>query len=74
MKLQQIRKLKGLSQSQLAKAAGISTQVLQRYEMGYRNIDGAALDRLCDIAIALDCSIYDIIESDELIEKLKKIT
>lgn len=74
MKLQQIRKLKGLSQSQLAKAAGISTQVLQRYEMGYRHIDGAALDRLCNIAIALDCSIYDIIESDELIEKLKKIT
>ncbi len=72
MKLQDIRKSRNLSQSQLADLAGISKQVLQRYEMGYRNIDGADLERLCDLAIALNCKVYDIIESDALIEKLKK--
>ena len=74
MKLQDIRKQRNLSQSQLADLVGISKQVLQRYEMGYRSIDGADLERLCDIAIALNCKIYDIVESDVLIEKLKKTT
>lgn len=72
MKLQEVRKKRNLSQSQLADLAGISKQVLQRYEMGFRSIDGADLERLCDIAIALNCKIYDILESDVLIEKLKK--
>ncbi len=73
MKLQEIRKQKKLSQGQLADIAGIPRQVLQKYEMGYRDIDGASLDRLCDIALALDCKIYDIIESETVIQKLKKV-
>ena len=74
MKLQDIRKKRDLSQRQLADEAGVPLQVLQRYEMGYRNIDGADLERLCDLAIALDCKVYDILESNVLIEKLKKTT
>ena len=74
MKLQQIRKNKNLSQSQLAKSAGISTQVLQRYEMGFRNIDGAKLETLCNLAIALDCKLSDIIEDAGLIEKVQQTT
>lgn len=72
MKLQETRKEKKLSQSQLAESAGVPRQVVQKYETGYRNIDGAALETLCDLAIALECKIYDILESEELIQKLKK--
>lgn len=72
MKLQEIRKEKKLTQSQLAKIANIPLRTIQQWECEQRNIDGASLETLCDIALALDCKIYDIIESEELIQKLKK--
>lgn len=72
MKLQEIRKEKKLSQAQLAESAGVPRQVVQKYETGYRKIDGASLETLCDLAIALDCKIYDILESEDLIQKFKK--
>ena len=73
MKLQQIRTERGLSQLQLSQLTGIPKQSIQRYEIGYRNIDGANLNNLCKFAAALDCKIYDIIEDDELIALLKKV-
>jgi len=73
MKLQELRKNKGLSQSQLSKLSGVPLRTIQQWECGQRDIDGAALERLCDLAIALDCKIYDIIESPKVIEKLLKI-
>ena len=39
--LQKLRKAAGLSQSQLADLAGIKVQVLQQYERGARDINGA---------------------------------
>ena len=41
--LQKLRKAAGLSQSQLADLAGIKVQVLQQYERGARDINGAKL-------------------------------
>ena len=72
MKLQDKRIAAGLSQSQLAKLAGISTGVLQHYEQGSRQIDGAKLETLADLAAALGCKIPDILESSDLIEKVKR--
>lgn len=43
--LQKLRKAAGLSQSQLADLAGIKVQVLQQYERGARDINGAKLPR-----------------------------
>ena len=74
MKLQEMRKNKKLSQSQLSKLSGVPLRTIQQWECGQRDIDGAAIERLCDLAIALNCKIYDILESDVLIEKLKKTT
>ncbi len=44
--LQKLRKAAGLSQSQLADLAGIKVQVLQQYERGARDINGAKLPTL----------------------------
>ena len=72
-KLKQLRLSRGLSQSELAKLTDISVKTLQKYEIANRPIDGAKLDTLCQISLALDCHITEILESDELIEKFNKL-
>ena len=71
MKLQEIRKKRGYSQSELSLLTKISVKTIQKYEIGERNIDGAKLETLCDLAIALDVDICDIIESPKLKAKIK---
>lgn len=71
-KLQEKRIAAGLSQSQLAKAAGVAVGVLQHYEQGTRNIDGVKIGTLADLAAALGCKITDILESPELVEKVRR--
>lgn len=73
MNLQTKRLEAGLSQKQLADKAGIKTGTIQQYESGYRNIDGAKIETLLDLAGALNCPIADILESEALIEKCKKV-
>ena len=75
-KLQQMRLNRGLSQERLATASGVNVRVLQTYEQGSRNLDGAKVDTLARLAIALNCTIPDILESEEtghlLQEAMKK--
>ena len=52
-KLQAARLAAGMSQSQLAAAAGISVRILQDYERGARDINGAKLATLLKICNAL---------------------
>ena len=73
-KLQEMRIKNNLSQSKLAELSGVKIRMIQQYEINARNIDGAKLETLCDLANALKCKVYDIIESDELIKKVKKTT
>lgn len=70
-KLQRIRTDKGLSQNQLAVASGVALRGIQSYEQRTRQIDGARLDILCSLCLALDCKIEDILENKELIEKFR---
>ncbi len=70
-KLQAARQKKGYTQKQLAVVTDISVRTIQCYERKARDIDGAGLETLCDLSIALDCKIEDIIESEELIEKFR---
>ena len=70
-KLQKLRVAKGLSQSQLAAISGVPLRRLQDYEQSTRRIDGARLDALCSLSIALDCKLEDLIENKELITKLR---
>ena len=74
MKLKEQRLKAGLSQSQLANASGVKLRTIQQYECGQRSLNGAGLDILCSLALAIGCTVFDILESDELIEKLKNTT
>lgn len=69
-KLQSARQKKDMSQSQLAKASGISVRVLQEYERGARDISGAKLATLLKLCNALECSLRDIVTDQETIELL----
>ena len=71
--LQDARKASGLSQGQLAEKSGVNVRMIQYYEQGVRDIDGVKLSTLVDLAMALECSISDIV-SDDLKKKLKKVT
>lgn len=71
MKLQSIRKSKKMSCKRLAEKSGVPMRSIQYYEMRPDTFDGAKLSTLLKLSEALDCKIYDILESDELIEKLK---
>lgn len=72
-KLQNLRKLNNLSQNDLAVQTGISKKMVQHYEIGYRSIDGAGLDKLVPLAIALNCKISDMLENETLIEQCKQL-
>ena len=69
-KLQAARKAAGMSQSQLANAAGISVRILQDYERGGRDLNGAKLATMLKLCNALGCSLRDIITGPDTIEQL----
>lgn len=69
-KLQNARQAAGMSQSQLARAAGISVRVLQDYERGARDISGAKLATLLKLCNVLHCELRDIITDTETIALL----
>ena len=60
--LARLRKLHGLSQSQLAAASGLSTRSIQLYEQRQCEINNAQWNRLQALANALDCEIESILE------------
>lgn len=70
-KLKALREARGLSQSQLAKMVGISARVLQNYEQGVRDLNGAKLATLLKICNALECRLADILTDEETLELLK---
>jgi len=70
MNLQEMRLKAGLSQGKLSKASGVSVRTIQQYERGARNIDGASLETLCDLSLAIGCKLTDILESESLKEKI----
>ncbi len=55
------REEKGLSQSQLAKLSGVSLRNIQAYEQGYKDINKAQVVTVLQLAEALECDVYDII-------------
>lgn len=69
--LQEMRKKRGYSQSELAAASGVKLRSIQGYEIDKLNINQANLTTLCNLAIALNCKITDILSDEELIAKVK---
>lgn len=68
--LRRIRTDKGITTTKLASKSGVPYRTLLHYETGERNIDGAKLDTLISISMALNVDIRDILESNLLIDKL----
>lgn len=60
--LARLRKNRGLSQAQLAKAADISVRSIQLYEQRQTNINKAQHNHLKSLSKALGCTIEDILE------------
>ena len=74
MTLRDIRTKRGLSQSQLAELSGIKLRTLQHYEQGQRDINGAKLATLVDLADALQCPVTELLTNADLKSKLRKVT
>ena len=66
-KLQEKRKAAGLSQSQLAARVGMSVRTLQHYEQGSLDINKAAADMVYRLAVALECSVEDLLDVDRIV-------
>lgn len=60
--LARLRKNKGLSQSQLAKAANISVRSIQLYEQRQTDINNAQHNHLKTLSKVLGCTIDDLLE------------
>lgn len=71
--LQEKRKEKGLSQSQLSRRTGINLSLLQKLERGERNINICKLENLVKIASVLECNVSDLLTDKKLIEKCKEV-
>ena len=63
-RVQEARKSKGLSQSQLARAAGVPVRTLQELEAGRKNINKSAAITVLRLADVLGCNIRDILEAE----------
>ena len=60
--LARYRKSRGLSQSQLANASGLSLRSIQLYEQRQNDINNAQYNRLQALAKTLGCKIEDLLE------------
>lgn len=70
-KLQTVRTNQRWSQQAIADKSGVAVGTYRHYEQGVRNINTANLYALVGMCEALDCQLYDILEDEELIERLK---
>lgn len=70
-KLQQLRHAAGLSQSQLAKLAGINLRMIQYYEQGAKDLNVAKLTTLLRLCNALNCVLSDILTDPEVLDLLR---
>lgn len=69
--IKKVRIEKGLTQAQLAEKSGLNIGTLRHYEQGSKNLDNAKIETLMDICDALDCKLYEIIQNEELQERVK---
>lgn len=74
MRLQNERMKAGFTQARLAVESGVSLRTIQQYENGQRSVDGANLMTLCKLCETIGCTLFDILESEELRLKLKSVT
>ena len=71
--LKEIRESRGMSQQDLADKSGINKRMIQAYEQGYRDINGAKLSKLVTFCIVLECRLSEIVEDAQLVKDLKAL-
>lgn len=69
--LKQNRKLSGMSQKELADRTGLKISMIQQYEQGIRNLNGAKLGTLLKLCNALGCPLSALITDPETLSELK---
>lgn len=62
--LQEYRKMRQISQRQLAEQTGVNLRTLQDYEQGRKNINLAAAITVQKLAEALDCASWELLENE----------
>lgn len=70
-KLRSIREERGLSQSQLAACTGLSVRMIQDYEQGKRDFNGAKLKTILKLCVALGCRMEDVLNDQETLKLLQ---
>ena len=60
-RLKQMREARGMTQSALAMASGVSIRLIQAYEQGYKDINKAQVLTVIKLANTLECDIREII-------------
>lgn len=71
VKLQEVRKAKGLTQAELALQSGVKLRTIQEYEYGRQKMDSAHIDTLVGIGEALEVPFYELMEDELRIEAIK---
>lgn len=73
-KLKQLRSTKGLSQNDLANLSDVNIRSIQSYESFDNKIESASLKTLCSICEALECGITDVLDDEELIQRINNLS
>lgn len=72
MSIKALRKQSGLTQAELARMVGLSVRALQNYENGNKKITSIKLLTACNMAIALNCKLIDLVDRGVDKRKLKQ--
>lgn len=60
--LKDLRAKAGLSQSQLAEKAGVNLRMIQKYEIGDKDINKAQAITIYKLSLALNCNMEDLLD------------
>lgn len=71
MSIKEQRNKKEFSARELGERSGVNYRTIQNMECGKNDVNTANLDTLCRIAIALDCTLFDILTDQDLKYRLK---
>lgn len=72
-KLQEQRAASGLTRQQLSELSGVNIRMIERYEQGERDINGAKLKTLLKLCASLGCELKDIVDDEETLDLLSKM-
>lgn len=70
--LKRIREATGLSQAGLAEKSGVNKRMIQYYEQGVKDINKAEVLTVCKLALALECTVWELLESNLIVDDLSK--